>query len=207
MAEIVHDQRNRSCDIKGGFLSDADHTKIVPVYILLLRGVPYVQRQMHKGEEIMIGGDNGGFCRRELLRGSLISGSLLIFGFDKLLFAKPFPWANSDAFRSGTLLGVVDFSDEGYLPMDQALGKELDGRLFMDLSKLTAEHPVTPTSSFYVRTRASKLLASTQPWSIQFSGLTDKPSALAVTELNKMARPMGLHLMECAGNLRSGISE
>lgn len=159
---------------------------------------------MHKGEEIMIGGDNGGFCRRELLRGSLISGSLLISGFDKLLCAKPFPWANSDAFRGGTLLGVVDFSDEGYLPMDQALGKELDGRLFTDLSKLTAEHPVTPTSSFYIRTRASKLLASTQPWSIQFSGLTDKPSALAVTELNKMARPMGLHLMECAGNSRSG---
>jgi DMSO/TMAO reductase YedYZ molybdopterin-dependent catalytic subunit len=141
--------------------------------------------------------------RRNLLRGSLLSGSILISGFDKFRWPEFFPSQVSDPFREGTQIGVVDFSDEGKAPMGQAIGAELDGRLFTDHSKLKPENPVTPTSSFYIRTRASKFLDNTKPWSIQIGGLIEKPSAISVEDLEKIAQPMGLHLMECAGNSRS----
>ena len=108
-----------------------------------------------------------------------------------------------DPFHGGTPLGVVGFSDEGRAPLEETIGAELDGRLFTDLSKLTPENSVTPTSSFYVRTRASKLMDTDKPWSIELGGMIEKASSLAVQELEKTARPMGLHLMECAGNSRS----
>ncbi|MGB2635060.1 MAG: molybdopterin-dependent oxidoreductase [Candidatus Acidiferrum sp.] len=97
----------------------------------------------------------------------------------------------------------MPFAGEGKVPMGQLLGAELDGRLFTDLSLLTPENPVTPTNDFYIRTRASKLLDSTKPWSIQLAGLIEKPITLRAVDVEKMAKPMGLHLMECAGNSRS----
>ena len=41
----------------------------------------------------------------------------------------------------GTLLAVVPFSEEGNPPMGEPIGRELDGRLFTDLSTLTPENP------------------------------------------------------------------
>jgi len=141
--------------------------------------------------------------RRDLLRGTLISGSLWVSGFDKICWAKLFPGQDSDPFRGGTQLGVADFSDEGTPPMEKLLGAELDGRLFTDLSKLTPENRVTSASRFYIRTRASKLLDISKTWSIQVGGLIEKPLTISMDDLEKMARPMGLHVMECAGNSRS----
>jgi DMSO/TMAO reductase YedYZ molybdopterin-dependent catalytic subunit len=141
--------------------------------------------------------------RRDLLRASLISGSLLISGFDKICWAELLHKRASDPFREGTQLGVLDFSNDGRPPMDQTLGAELDGRLFTDLSKLTPENPITPTNTFYIRTCASKLLDPNNPWSIQLGGLIEKPVTIRAEDLERMARPMGLHLMECAGNSRS----
>ena len=117
----------------------------------------------------------------------------------------PWPQAalDSDALRDGSKVGVVPFADEGKVPMGQPLGVELDGRLFTDLSLLTPENPITPTNDFYIRTRASKLLDARKPWSIQLGGLIEKPITLRAVDVEKMARPMGLHLMECAGNSRS----
>jgi DMSO/TMAO reductase YedYZ molybdopterin-dependent catalytic subunit len=151
----------------------------------------------------VIGEYNRRMGRRELLSGSLLGGSVMLSGFDRLRWPEFIPTQNADAFRGGTLLGVVEFSDEGKAPLDQAIGSELDGRLFTDLSKLRPEISVIPTSSFYIRTRASKLLDTSKPWSIQLEGLVEKPLTLAVHDLEKMRQPMGLHLMECAGNSRS----
>ena len=97
----------------------------------------------------------------------------------------------------------MEFSDEGGAPMGEAMGDELDGRLFTDLSKLKSESFITPTNEFYIRTRASKLLENSKAWSIQVGGLIAKPINLSARKLEKMARLMGLHLMECAGNSRS----
>jgi DMSO/TMAO reductase YedYZ molybdopterin-dependent catalytic subunit len=102
----------------------------------------------------------------------------------------------------GTLAGLIPFSDEGNVPVNEVLGEELDGRLFTDLSKLTPENPVTPNESFYIRTRASKLLDTRKPWTIQLKSPTEAKT-LQIADLNKSARPMGLRLMECAGNTRS----
>ncbi len=139
--------------------------------------------------------------RRTFLKQSLISGSLLISGLHKLPWPQTAP--DSDALRGGSRVGIVPFAGEGKVPMGQLLGAELDGRLFTDLSLLTPENPVTPTNDFYIRTRASKLLDSTKPWSIQLAGLIEKPITLRAVDVEKMAKPMGLHLMECAGNSRS----
>lgn len=104
---------------------------------------------------------------------------------------------------SGTRLSIVPFSDEPEPPMGQPLGAELDGRLFSDLSGLTPNNAVTRTENFYVRTRASKLLPATKSWTIQLGGQAANPSTLSAQALDRLSRPMGLHLMECVGNTRS----
>ena len=87
--------------------------------------------------------------------------------------------------------------------MGKPIGTELDGRLFTDLSALTPENPVTSTDNFFIRTRSSRLLNTSSPWSIQVTGLVEKPATISLESLTKNDRPMGLHLMECSGNTRS----
>jgi DMSO/TMAO reductase YedYZ molybdopterin-dependent catalytic subunit len=140
------------------------------------------------------------YSRRQLLKQSLGGTGLCIFGLHKL--QSPNLRADSDPLRPGTRIGIVRFSDEGSIPMGQPLGSELDGRLFTDLSSLAPENPIIATDEFYIRTRASKLLDTNKPWSIQLGGLVENPSTIAMQDLAKMARPMGIHLMECAGNFR-----
>jgi DMSO/TMAO reductase YedYZ molybdopterin-dependent catalytic subunit len=101
------------------------------------------------------------------------------------------------------LLGLVPFSGEGRPPMGEVIGTELDGRLFTDLSTLTPENPVTTTGNFFIRTRASKLLDTSEAWTVHVSGLIEKPIAISAEVMAKKARPMGIHLMECSGNTRS----
>jgi DMSO/TMAO reductase YedYZ molybdopterin-dependent catalytic subunit len=141
-------------------------------------------------------------ARRDLLRSSIFTGSLFLTGFDRLSWPHSTPTRDEDPFRGGTLRGTVEFSDEGKAPVGQLLGAELDGRLFTDLSKINPENPVTPTGSFYIRTRASTLLDASNPWSIQLGGLVERPSTLPFHDLQRLAQPMGRHLLECAGNSR-----
>jgi DMSO/TMAO reductase YedYZ molybdopterin-dependent catalytic subunit len=101
------------------------------------------------------------------------------------------------------MVGVVEFNGEASVPMDEAFGAELDGRLYTDLSRLTTENRVIPVEQFYIRTRASNLLDSQKPWLVRVAGDVVKPFDLTIEELRQMERPMGLHLMECSGNVRS----
>jgi DMSO/TMAO reductase YedYZ molybdopterin-dependent catalytic subunit len=135
--------------------------------------------------------------RRELLKKSLLSSSLWVSGLHRLR------WPYPDFAQNGTLAGIIPFSNEGHDPVNELLGDELDGRLFTDLSVQNPDNPITSTDNFYIRTRASKLLNTTKPWSIQVSGQIAAPQSLPLSDLAKRARPMGLHLMECAGNSRS----
>jgi DMSO/TMAO reductase YedYZ molybdopterin-dependent catalytic subunit len=144
--------------------------------------------------------ERAGYNRRELLRGSLTSAGLYLFGLHKL--ALPSLSLDVDPFRGGKRIGVVPFSDESDVPMGRPLGSELDGRLFTDLSALTPENSITPVGDFYVRTRASKLLDTNEPWSIQLGGMVDQPQTINLRDMEKIVRPMGVHLMECAGNFR-----
>jgi DMSO/TMAO reductase YedYZ molybdopterin-dependent catalytic subunit len=139
--------------------------------------------------------------RRELLKAGVISGGLVVSGLGKV------PWLllgqneSGDYFTGGKQVDTVEFLHEGRMQMDVPMGAELDGRLYTDLSNLTATTLITPPERFYLRTRASKLLPDAKSWRIKIDGLVAEPSAITVEALKLAAKPMGTHLMECAGNL------
>jgi DMSO/TMAO reductase YedYZ molybdopterin-dependent catalytic subunit len=149
------------------------------------------------------GGKNRKIRRRDLLRGSLLGGGVLLAGFDKVSWPGPTAYPSTRPSPAGKMVGVVEFTGEARVPMDEAFGAELDGRLYTDLSRLTAENRVIPVEQFYIRTRASNLLDSHKPWLVRVAGDVVKPFDLTIEELRQMERPMGLHLMECSGNVRS----
>ena len=151
----------------------------------------------------MNGGKYRKIGRRDLLRGSLVGGGVLLAGFDKVRWPGPTRHPAAEPSPAGKMVGVVEFTGEALVPMDEAFGAELDGRLYTDLSKLTAGNRVIPVEQFYIRTRASNLLDRHKPWLVHVAGDVVKPFDLTIEELRRMERPMGLHLMECSGNVRS----
>jgi DMSO/TMAO reductase YedYZ molybdopterin-dependent catalytic subunit len=151
----------------------------------------------------MTGGIRKRISRRELLCGSLVAGGTLLLGFEEVAWPKPLQDGVKNLLAEGKQIGVVEFSKEALVPMESAFGDGLDGRMYTDLSRLSAQTIVTPTESFYIRTRASELLDTRKPWTVRLGGLVTKPLELHLEELTKTAKPMGLHLMECAGNARS----
>ena len=142
--------------------------------------------------------------RRKLLRGSIVAGGALLLGFDKMAWPKSAQLGVKDPLAGGRRVGLVGFSQEAPVPMETAFGDGLDGRMYTDLSRLTPQNVVTATESFYVRTRASELLEGQKPWLVRLNGLGTKPVELSLAELKKSSQPMGVHVMECAGNARSG---
>lgn len=140
--------------------------------------------------------------RREWFRAGLLSGGALLTGFGRVAWPGTRFAGQKDAFAGGKLLGLVDFAEERPVQMDTAFGAELDGRLYTDLSMLADTGLVTQTEKFYVRTRASELLPDAKTWQVKLSGLTAQPAHLRIADLKNAAKPMGLHLMECAGNVR-----
>ena len=141
--------------------------------------------------------------RRKFLRASLLGSGALLLGFDELRgFARP-QSGGADPFSGGQQLGTLEFTGESRVPLGTLFGTDLDGRLFSDLAALTSEQLVTPIEKFYVRTAASELLNTSKPWTIRVSGLVERSVTLTLAEINEGAKPMGLHLMECAGNTRA----
>jgi len=144
----------------------------------------------------------GGLSRREFIQGSLLTTGGLLAGlptipaFDLAQNGKP-PVAPPEK-----KLGVLEFAGEATVPLQRAFGAELDGRLYANLAELSPQTRITPTESFYIRTRISDLLVRQQLDSIQVNGLVERPFALPVQELSRSTKPMGAHLMECAGNAR-----
>lgn len=148
--------------------------------------------------------------RREWLAASILSGGAVFLGGESLLAAlhgeisryssSSFPAL--DQFAAGKLLGTVDFVGEPRVPMDSVLGLELDGRLYTDLSSLAADHAITPTEKFYIRTRASKLLDASKPWLINV-GSAENQKGITVQQILRDAVPQGVHVMECAGNTKA----
>ena len=140
--------------------------------------------------------------RRALVRAGLICGGALLAGFDEIAWAKPGLEQEKGAFAGGKLVGLVDFADERLVQMDTAFGTELDGRLYTNLSTLKASDIATPTAEFYIRTRASEILPEAKSWQVSVDGLAGQRSRLSIADLRRAAKSMGLHLMECAGNVR-----
>jgi DMSO/TMAO reductase YedYZ molybdopterin-dependent catalytic subunit len=149
----------------------------------------------------MVSGLRSKPTRRELLKSGLISGGLLLSGFGEARWPLPAQTHPKDPFAVGQQVGTVEFIHEGNVQMGLPLGAELDGRLYTDLSELSPRNQVTPTETFYLRTRASKLLPEAKSWSIGVEGLVAESSRITIESLRKATKPMGIHVMECAGNL------
>ncbi len=142
--------------------------------------------------------------RRDFAKqGTLCSGAVLA-GFAQVLRTIPsFTYVqdrSKDTFSNGRQLGVMDFVHPRPLEMDTAQGSELDGRLYTDLSKLSPQELAIPTDEFYIRTRVSKLLPERKLWRVRVDGLVEKLWNRTIEEFRSAAKPMGLHLLECAGN-------
>lgn len=140
--------------------------------------------------------------RRDWFRMSLVVGMAVATGLDLSLWG-PRAFADAqDPFRGGRKIGDVDFAGELPIEMNTTLGTELDGRLFTNLSTLTLEHPIVPTKNFFIRTCVSKLLKDNTPWTIRLAGLAREEASLSLARLTAMEKPVGVHLLECAGNTR-----
>ncbi len=149
----------------------------------------------------MARGPRAKLTRRQWLTAGAASAGALLLGFDVAGWPEPLRPQQKDPFAAGKLLGLADFIREGRVETETALGTELDGRLYTDLSRLTSQNPVTPEEKFYVRTRASRLLPDQKSWQVSVDGLVKQPLNLSIEDLNRAVKPMGLHLMECAGNV------
>jgi DMSO/TMAO reductase YedYZ molybdopterin-dependent catalytic subunit len=144
-------------------------------------------------------------ARRDFAKRGMMCAGALLAGFEQILWPLPSVAGkqdrSNDPFSSGKQLGVVDFINPRPLEMDTAQGTELDGRLYTDLSKLSLHEPVIATDHFYLRTRVSKLIPDVKSWRVHVDGLVEKPRYRTIEELRSAAKPLGLHLMECAGNV------
>jgi DMSO/TMAO reductase YedYZ molybdopterin-dependent catalytic subunit len=143
--------------------------------------------------------------RRALLKAGAISGGALLTGLHSAAWLQASQHRVpqiADSFAGGKRLGTVDFIHEGNVELGKPLGEELDGRLYTDFSALSPEHTVTPVDQFYIRTRASNLLADAGSWKVAVDGLVARPSNYPIADLRKAAKSMGTHVMECAGNVR-----
>jgi len=143
--------------------------------------------------------------RRDFARKGALCGGALLTGFERVVWPMPSvgspQYPSGDPFSGGQQLGVVEFLHEGQAPAQTLLGDELDGRMYTDLASLSLQDPATPTEEFYIRTRASKLLPDAKSWQARVEGFSERPRTLTLEYLRKAAKPVGLHLMECAGNV------
>jgi DMSO/TMAO reductase YedYZ molybdopterin-dependent catalytic subunit len=115
-------------------------------------------------------------------------------------------WAASPERSLGTAkesLSRVEFLNEGPVEMDAPFGSELDGRLYTSLDGLDEPNLVIPEGRFYLRTRASRILPDAERWTIAVAGLTAARGSIGISELRASEKPLGLQLMECAGNTRA----
>jgi DMSO/TMAO reductase YedYZ molybdopterin-dependent catalytic subunit len=148
-------------------------------------------------------GPEVGLTRREWLSAAIASSSALLSGLGLVAFDQSPSRIRDTPDTNGQLLGSLTFSSEGQVTLDKPLGMELDGRLYTDLSQLRTSDIITPTNEFYVRTRASKLVNSRDPWIVQLES-SKRRINLSIDEIIRESKPLGLHLMECAGNSRNG---
>jgi DMSO/TMAO reductase YedYZ molybdopterin-dependent catalytic subunit len=81
-------------------------------------------------------------------------------------------------------------------------GEGLDARQFTDLSRLAPDRLVTPAADVFIRTAQPPQLAERRgPWFIRLEGRPPAAAArLDVRTIVDEARPLGAHLIECAGN-------
>ena len=127
--------------------------------------------------------------RRDFVRRGLALGGIAAAGGAACLFERLAAQAICpSAGPLGELVGHVPFRGTGPEPPFGALvgGPGLDARMFTDLSDLAPDRLITPTERVFIRTTVPPRL--------------DRQTSIPIADLARDARPMGAHLIECAGN-------
>jgi DMSO/TMAO reductase YedYZ molybdopterin-dependent catalytic subunit len=135
-------------------------------------------------------------ARRDFL--ATLGAAIAIPGLEQLLAAQPPAPVSGGSLVRTMPLGRFDGNPTP--PLGRLLDAGLDARLFTDLSTLDADTLVTPVDRFFVRTAASEVHRRTEGWVLELGGDVRRVSRLAIGELNALAGPMGMHVMECSGN-------
>jgi DMSO/TMAO reductase YedYZ molybdopterin-dependent catalytic subunit len=118
--------------------------------------------------------------------------------FERLLEGRQLPDP-----AGGQLMGLARlgrFDGRPQPPLGRLLGDGLDARQFNDLSLLTPDRLITPTSEFFVRTTQPPNLPSRDTWHISLGGHVRREQDLPLSALDPLTREMGTHVMECSGN-------
>ena len=138
--------------------------------------------------------------REALAQLATASAALAATCLDRLAAQQPCP----DPASAGTLLATLPLSRSGAPVQPYGVkfgGRGLDARLITDLSLLQPDRLITPNALAFVRTECPAVVARHRgPWQIKISGLLGQETSLTADELLTSARPMGAHLLECAGN-------
>jgi DMSO/TMAO reductase YedYZ molybdopterin-dependent catalytic subunit len=103
----------------------------------------------------------------------------------------------------GRLVRTLTFghaAESGGPPLNQRLGAGLDSRLFTDLSALAPGAMVTRNEYFFIRTACPIEVDAIRPWTIALGGGVRRSRTFRVDALERLIRPVGTHLLECAGN-------
>ncbi len=142
-----------------------------------------------------------GLTRRRLLRRAALAGGLGICR--DAWWARAWAQAGCDE-PAGELVRTLPLYGPGAVetPLGQMLGGSgLDARFFTDLTRVDRGRMITPSDEVFVRTAAPAGLGLGAPgWRIAVPSLTAAPATLHADALLTKSRPMGTHLIECAGN-------
>jgi len=101
------------------------------------------------------------------------------------------------------LMGTVPFVGEGAFPLESTVGAGLGKRRALDLSTLAPGAGLTPPDEFFIRTGCPERLPPTASWKVRVHGLVEAPLEVPIEELRREVVPVGVHLLECAGNSRA----
>lgn len=106
-------------------------------------------------------------------------------------------------FPGGRLEAVIDFVDEPREVLDRAVGRGLNGRLRLNLRRLTRDLLVTPNDRFFIRTRCPDGIDYERPWSVRLAADAAQSIDIPADSLDQKAKSQGVHLLECSGNYGS----
>jgi len=144
-----------------------------------------------------------GLTRRHFLERTAVAGGVALTVTAEPWWARALAQSCADDPPRGTLVRTLPLYGPGAVetPLGQMLGGSgLDARLFTDLSRLDRDRLVTPANDLFVRTAAPPgLRHEAAAWTIRI-GAGAAAAGAPAADLVAAARPMGAHLIECAGN-------